>query len=55
MRKRRCRPVEQWIQLHLWPDSEDEIQRRRFIAEFPQIPYWKDWKPEVFRAGASAE
>jgi len=55
MVKRKCKPVEQWIQLYLWACAEEEIERRRFIADFQQLPSWKNWNPEVFRAGVSAE
>lgn len=55
MTTRKCKPADQWTQLHLFADSEREIEHRTAIEDLKRLPCLKNWKPEEFRAGVAAD
>lgn len=45
MAKRKCKPVEQWVQLQLLPGAEEEIAWLEEIKAIRLLPSFTKWKP----------
>jgi hypothetical protein len=45
MAKRKCKPVEEWVQLHLFPGAAEEIAWLESIKAIRMLPSFTNWKP----------
>jgi len=44
--KRKCKPIEEWVQLHLLPGAAEEIAWLEEIKAIRMIPSFANWKPK---------